>query len=264
MGLYFLFCCHWFGFEFVGLFSPILSVVYTLFLTQQAPGFGVAHFADEMFKDKGDSLKGKRCMILGSGKLARSLAEKLIEYGAVPITFSDASGNVYEPDGITSGQLRTINTIKEERGALLGRYIISSTTAQFNDPEDIFDIPCDIVFPCANMGVITTAVADKLADNGCQAIIEGANAAVNKDGRKTLKKRGMMYGPHTLTLTGTAIVNELGKSATDEDLAKHCARIYKEVKKTATEFNVRGDLYSGANIQGFLHVANVMMTHGAT
>ena len=224
----------------------------------------MAHFANEMLKDKNDSLVGKRCMIIGSGKLARSLAEKLIEFGAIPITFSDASGNVYEPDGITSGQLRTINKIKDERGALLGRYIISSTTAQFNDPEDIFDIPCDLCFPCGNMNVITSAVADKLADLGCQGVVEGSNSAVTADARKTLKKRAMMYCPHTLTLTGTAIVNELGKSATDEGLAEHVARIYKDVKTTASEFNARGDLYTGANIRGFLHVANVMMTHGAT
>lgn len=230
----------------------------------QAPGYGVAHFANEMLKDKKDSLEGKRCLIVGSGKLARSLAEKLIEFGAIPLTFSDASGNVYEPDGITSGQLRTINKIKEERGALLGRYIISSTTAQFNDPEDIFDIPCDLCFPCGAMGVVTAAVADKLADLGCQGVIEGSSSAVTSGARKTLKKRKMMYGPHRLTLTGTAIVNELGKSATDDELSQHVARIYKEVKSTANEFNARGDLYTGANIQGFLRVANVMMTHGAT
>lgn len=224
----------------------------------------MAHYAQEMLKDKKDSLEGKRCMIIGSGKLARALAEKLISYGAIPITFSDASGNVYEPNGITTGQLRTINKIKDERGALLGRYIISSTTAQFNDPEDIFDIPCDLCFPCLDMNAVSSAAVDKLADLGCQGVIEGSNSAVTPDARKTLKKRAMMYGPHTLTLTGTAIVNHLGKTATDEELAEHVARIYKDVKTTASEFNMRGDLYAGANIRGFLHVANVMMTHGAT
>jgi glutamate dehydrogenase (NADP+) len=99
-----------------------------------ATGFAVAHYAKEMLADKKDSLKGKRCLILGSGKVARSLAAKLLECGAIPLSFSDASGHVYEPDGISAGQLRTINSIKSERGALLGRYIISSTTAKFNDP----------------------------------------------------------------------------------------------------------------------------------
>ena len=78
------------------------------------------HFANEMLQDRNDSLEGKRCLILGSGKVARSVAEKLLEYGAIPLSFNDASGHVYEPDGISPAQLQTINNIKDERGALLG------------------------------------------------------------------------------------------------------------------------------------------------
>ena len=216
-----------------------------------------------MLLDKQESLLGKRCLIVGSGKVARCLAEKLLQFGAIPITFSDESGHVYEPDGITEGSLRTINKIKEERGALLGRYIISSTTAQFNHPESMLDIPCDICFPCGAMREIDDAAVNKLADNGCQAVIEGGPSSVTPEARKTLKKRGLMYGPHNLTLSGSAIVHSLGVNATDELLAQNIARIYQDVKLTAGEFNVRGDLFAGANILGFMRVANVMMTHGA-
>jgi len=229
----------------------------------KAPGFGVVHFANEMLKDRGDSLEGKRCLIVGSGKVARSVAEKLIELGAIPITFSDASGHVYEPDGIDIGRLNTINKIKDERGALLGRYIIASTTAQFNDPESAFDIPCDLCFPCAGMGDIDEAAVGKLANNGCKGIVEGGHSAVTPEARKTLKKRGLMYAPSTLTLTGNSVVYALGKTVTDEMLAKEIGRIYSDVKLTAQEFNQRGDLYAGANIAGFLRVANVMLNHGA-
>jgi glutamate dehydrogenase (NADP+) len=216
-----------------------------------------------MLSDKGESLVGKRCLIIGSGKVARCLAEKLLQFGAIPITFSDESGHVYEPDGITEGSLRTINIIKDERGALLGRYIISSTTAQFNHPENILDIPCDICFPCGAMREIDEAAINKLADNGCQAVIEGGHSSVTPEARKALKKRGLMYGPYNLTLTGSAIVYALGVNATDELLAQNIARIYQDVKLTASEFNVRGDLFAGSNILGFMRVANVMMTHGA-
>jgi glutamate dehydrogenase (NADP+) len=229
----------------------------------QAPGYGVAHFANEMLQDKGDSLVGKRCLILGGGKVARCLAEKLLSFGAIPISFSDASGHVYEPDGFNEGSLRTINRIKDERGALLGRYIISSTTAQFNHPESVLDIPCDICFPCSAMREIDDVAVNKLADNGCQAVIEGGHSTVSPDARKALKKRGLMYGPHNLTLTGSAIIHSLGANATDAMLAENVARIFQDVKRTSTEFNARGDLFAGANILGFLHVANVMMTHGA-
>jgi glutamate dehydrogenase (NADP+) len=200
---------------------------------------------------------------MGSGKVARSVAEKLLHYGAIPLTFSDESGHVYEPDGINVGRLKTINKIKDERGALLGRYIISSTSAQFNEPEDILDIPCDLCFPCGAMNEIDAAAANKLADNGCAGIVEGGASCVTSDARTILRKRGLAYGPHTMTMTGPAIVHALGSQASDEMLAAEVERIYGTVKKTAQEFNARGDLLAGANIYGFLRVANVMMNHGA-
>lgn len=230
----------------------------------QAPGFGVVHFANEMLQDKGDSLQGKRCLILGAGKVARSVAQKLHEYGAIPLTFNDSSGHVYEPDGFSVGQLATINNIKDERGALLGRYIISSTSAKFNDPPNMLDIPCDLCFPCGAMGSIEEGAVNKLADNGCMGIIEGGASTVTPNARTILRKRGLMYGPNTMTMTGSAILHNLGNTnATDDNLQKEVAGIYKEVKATAQEFNARGDLFAGANINGFLRVANVMMTHGA-
>jgi len=229
----------------------------------QAPGFGVAHFANEILKDKGESLEGKRVLILGAGKVARSVAKKLLDYGAIPLSFSDPSGHIYEPDGITRGKLDTINQIKEERGALLGRYIISSTTAQFNHPENVLDIPCDVCIPCGAMKSITDEAVQKLADNGCLAVVEGGQGCVTPAARKILKKRGILYGPHTMTMSGPAIVHVLGANATDDQLKDEVARIYLEVKNTASEFNARGDLFTGANIAGFLRVANSMLLHGA-
>jgi glutamate dehydrogenase (NADP+) len=206
---------------------------------------------------------GKRVMLIGAGQRARAVAEKLLDYGAIPITMTDPSGHVYEPDGITEGKLATINQIKSDRGALLGRYIISSTSAAFNHPENLFDIPCDICIPCGAMNDISDAEVNALADNGCKFVIEGGQSCVTPSARKLFKKRGMMYGPHTMTMTGPAISHVLGKNSTDEDLKKEVDRIYAEVKSTAAEFNARGDLYAGANIAGFLRVANNMLLQGA-
>ena len=223
----------------------------------------MVHFANEMLKDRGATLSGKRCLIIGSGKVARSVAQKLLEYGAIPLTFSDSSGHLFEPDGIDQGKLNTISKIKKERGALLGRFIIASTTAQFNDPENVLDIPCDLCFPCAEMNIIDDEAVNKLADNGCMGVIEGGYSTVTPSGRKLLQKRGLMYGPHLLTLTGTPIMYALGQNASDERLAEEVARIYNEVKRTSNEFNAHGNLYTGANIAGFFRVANAMMNHGA-
>jgi glutamate dehydrogenase (NADP+) len=114
------------------------------------------------------------------------------------------------------------------------------------------------------MKVIDEAAVDRLANNGCKGIIESGHSTVTMGGRKILKKRGLFYGPHNLTLTGSAIVHSLGPNATtDTLLAENVSRVFKDVKNTATEFNARGDLFAGANILGFMRVANVMMTHGA-
>jgi len=240
--------------------KPFLSASAT-----DAAGVGVVHFANEMLKDKGDTLKGKRCIIIGAGKVARSVASKLLEFGAIPLTFSDSSGHLYEPNGIDEAKLKTIDKIKHERGALLGRYIMASTTALFNDPESILDVECDLCFPCAAMNDITEDSIIRLADNGCKGIIEGGYSAVTNDARKIIKKRGLMYGPHILTLTGCAIHHSLGAAAdvTDEEFANEIGRIYRDAKKTAQEFHARGDLFTGATIAGFLRVANAMLAHGA-
>jgi len=216
-----------------------------------------------MLRDKKDSLEGKRVLIIGSGKIAQAVAKKLVEYKAKPITLSDLSGHIYEPDGFTDGKLTTINQIKADRGALLGRYIISSTSAQFNQPENILEIPCDICIPCGRMNELDDAAVNMLADNGCKMIVEGGNAIVTSSARKVMKKRGITYGPHTMTMTGPALMHKLGENASDELFKAEVSRVYKEVKNTASEFNVRGDLYAGANIAGFLRVANVMTAHGS-
>lgn len=216
-----------------------------------------------MLQDRGESLKGKRVLISGSDRIALSVAKKCLEYGAIPITMSDASGHIYEPAGFPESKLVTLNKILEERGALLGRYVISSTTVEFNQPENIFDIPCDVCIPCGAMKEIDSSQVNSLADNGCELVIEGAQSCVTLSARKILKKRGILYGPHTMASTGPAITYNLGSGATDDDLKAEVDRIYNEIKVTAAEFNSHRDLYAGSIIAGFLRVANNMMLHGA-
>lgn len=243
--------------------STSSSVPFMTRKDSEAPGHAIVLFAKEMLKDKNQSLMGKRCLILGSGKNARAVAAKLLEYGAVPLTFSDESGHVYEPKGIDESKLRTISKIKKERGAMLGRYVISSTTAKFNEPSSVFDIPCDLCFPCGQIKSVDAERVGKLADNGCIGVIEGGHKNVTLEGRKALKSRGVMYGPHIMTLTGCNIVHAHGHSLSNEQLEEEVRRIYTDVKSAATEFNARGDLFAGGSMVGFLRVANAMLTHGA-
>ena len=110
---------------------------------------GIAYFAKRLLEEKGQSLAGKRCLVTGSNATALALAEKLVELGAIPVTFSDSSGFIYEPTGFDAAKVKTVQKIKAERGARVGRYIIASTAAKFNEPASMWTIPCDLVFTCS-------------------------------------------------------------------------------------------------------------------
>ncbi|KAH8066535.1 glutamate dehydrogenase [Aureococcus anophagefferens] len=173
-----------------------------------------------------------------------------------------------EPDGIAATKFEQISTIKAERGARVGRYIIASTTAKFNEPEDIYSIPCDIVFPTIR-GEIDADVAARLADNGCAAVVDAGYAPSTPSAIRAYKKLGMAYGPFKASLAaGTAIASTsservIYKEAVIDAVDEEAKRIFEEAKRTANEYNVRGDLHQGTNIASFLRVANVMAAHGA-
>uniref|UniRef100_A0A7S2E2V9 Glutamate dehydrogenase n=1 Tax=Octactis speculum TaxID=3111310 RepID=A0A7S2E2V9_9STRA len=238
-----------------------------------APGFGVVYFAQAMLNDKSDSLEGKRCVVTGSGMMAMSVAKKLCELGATVLTLSDSSGYIYEQDGLDLSRLDTINKIKAERGARLGRYLMSSTTAKYDEPSEIFNVPCDLVFPCSGSEyAIDEKVANKLADNNCMGVIEGGHMPSTPEAILAYKQRGMLHGPYKASLAaGGPIVNGAqmsvhefaNKEELDERLEAAAQRTFAKVKRTAMEFNARGDLHAGANMAGFLKVADVMSAHGA-
>jgi glutamate dehydrogenase (NADP+) len=239
---------------------------------QQAQGYGVVHFAQRMLADKGISLEGKKCLVTGSHSTALAVAEKLIEFGAIPITFTDSSGHIYEPGGFDSAKLKTIQRIKNERGARVGRYIIASTSAKFNEFESVFNIPCDLAFPCSTNMQLSAANVQTLADNGCMAIIEGVQQAMSNGAIQNSKKRGILHGPYRATTVGASLVNGMSIALNpladgetlDDRVKKGIHGVFDEIKSTANEFNTRGDLHAGANIAAFLRVANCMLAHGST
>jgi len=237
----------------------------------QATGFGAVHFANEVLKDKGETLKGKKCLITGSGKNAMAVAEKLLEYGAIPLTLSDTTGVIYEPRGFDKNAMKTLKKIKSERGARVGRYIIASTTAKYNEPENMFTIPCDVVFPCGSINQISADEATILADNGCIGVFEGSNMPLTSEAISVLKKRGLLFGPYKASLGGATLINGFELAALNESDEKDMdnrvkdamSKSYELVKATAKEFNTRGDLNAGANIAAFMKVADSMFSQGS-
>ncbi|GAB5033502.1 glutamate dehydrogenase [Nannochloropsis oceanica] len=231
---------------------------------------GVAHWAKRALEGKGETMEGKRCLITGSGKMALHVAEKLLEMGAIPITLSDTSGHIYEPDGLDAAKLKTIMKIKSERGARIGRYIIASTTAKYNEPENVFSVPADLVFPCATHNEIDGVTATMLADMGVRGVFEGSHMPSTNQAIAVYKKRGILHGGHVATMAVDSIFNGLELSKNSPSMEELDGRIkdavdaiYLEAKATAKEFNVRGDLHAGAIMAGFLRVADTIICHGA-
>ena len=223
--------------------------------------------------DKGQSLEGKRCLVTGSNYVSLAVAEKLLELGAIPLTVSDTTGHIYEPMGFDAAKLKVIQKIKSDRGAKVGRYIIASTSAKFNEPANIYDIKCDMVFACSNIKSLDANDVSRLAASGCTSIIEGVHQAMGLDAIAAAKKKGFFLGPYRATTVGAALIN--GMTLANEPLQIHAGEtidsrieagmsdVFHEITSTAKEFNTRGDLHAGANIAAFLRVADAMLAHGS-
>jgi glutamate dehydrogenase (NADP+) len=152
----------------------ILSGVY---FYPEVTGYGIVHFANRTLEARGESLKGKRCLISGSGTVAISVAEKLLDLGAIPIGLSDMYGYVVEPEGFTKKNIEELKRLKAERNARIGGYIMSSTSALYHPSEEgsIWETPCDYAFPCAIQNDVKVDDVRLLVKNGCKGIFEGAN-----------------------------------------------------------------------------------------
>ena len=231
-------------------------------------GYGPVAFAKHYLENKGDSLVGKRCLVTGSGKVALAVADYLVKEGALPLTLSDTSGHVYEEQGLKPAKLEQISTIKAERGARIGRYIVASTTARYNDPADIWAVPCDLAFP-TNSGELDENAAEALALNGCTTIVDAGYAPTTPEAISTLKKLGVTHCPFRATLAiGNALAytskeEQIIKTDISDEIDREGKRIFEEVQRSAAEYNVRGDLGAGAATASFLRVANVMASHGS-
>lgn len=239
---------------------------------KQATGSGVAHFAQRLLADKGDSLAGKRVLVTGSGEVALACAGQVLAFGGIPVTLSDSSGHIYEEHGIDKAKLSTIKKIKADRGARIGRYIVASTTAKFTEPVNIFTVPCDVCIPCSGApNEIGEAEATLLADHGCTTVVEGANLPCTPEAITVLRKRGVHFGPSKAALAVGTVANGhnlaerpvASAAELDAALAERADLVFNKIKNTAKEFNTRGDLHAGANIAAFVKVAQGMTAHGA-
>lgn len=243
----------------------------------EATGYGTVYFTDAMLKDRGESLKGKKCAVSGSGNVAIYCCEKLIQLGATPVTVSDSNGTIYDPNGI---KVDVLKQVKEVERARLTRYAELVPTAQYTPVDkypagkhQVWTYNVDCAFPCATQNELNEEDAKTLLANGCKVVAEGANMPSTLGAIDQFLKAKIAYGPAKAANAGGVATSQLemeqnaGMTAwtfeeVDQKLHTIMTNLYKNVADTAREFGVEGNLVLGANIAGFRKVADAMIAQG--
>lgn len=240
----------------------------------EATGFGCVYYANEAIRDlRNDSFAGKRCVVSGSGNVAQFTVLKLLHLGAKPVTLSDSSGFVHEPEGFTEEQLRMMMDIKSTTSGRVSDYLQHSKTASFHEGERPWMVPCDYAFPSATQNEINLKDAQMLVRNGCKGVFEGANMPSDPNAIACFQKSGVIFGPAKAANAGGVAVSGLEMSqnaqmlswdreTVDRKLHDIMKSIYAISSTTAKEYGRDGDLKFGANVAGFVRVANALQSHG--
>jgi glutamate dehydrogenase/leucine dehydrogenase len=238
----------------------------------EATGYGTVYFAEEMLKTKGDSIKGKTVLISGSGNVAQFATEKVIEMGGKVVTLSDSSGTIYDPDGIDTEKLAFIMELKNiHRGRI--REYAEKYEVQYLEKQRPWSIKCDVALPCATENEINEADAKTLVKNGCFVVTEGANMPSNLEAVHHFLNSKILYGPGKAANAGGVAVsglemtqNSMRLAWSREEVDAKLHSIMINIHKMCVEFGEDADGYvnyvKGANIGGFVKVANSMIAQG--
>ncbi|MGC2257811.1 MAG: NADP-specific glutamate dehydrogenase [Candidatus Sulfotelmatobacter sp.] len=245
----------------------------------EATGYGCVYFASEMLKSRKDSLEGKICLVSGSGNVSQYTIEKLLDFGAKPVTVSDSNGVIYDPDGIDREKLEWIIELKNVKRGRIRDYGDRYKKAIFM-PTDIklehnplWNIKADCAFPSATQNEITAKDAANLIKNGIQLVAEGANMPSTLEATKMFLDVKILYGPAKAANAGGVATSGLEmaqnsarlnwtREEVDDRLHKIMIAIHKNCYETAEKYGTPGNLVNGANIGGFLKVANSMLDQG--
>jgi glutamate dehydrogenase (NADP+) len=245
----------------------------------EATGYGCVYFASEMLKTRGDTLDGKLCLVSGSGNVSQYTVEKLLDLGAKPITVSDSDGVIYDPDGINREKLAWIMELKNARRGRIREYADQYKKAIFM-PTDVklehnplWNIKADCAFPSATQNEITAKDAANLIKNGIRLIAEGANMPSTLEATRMFLEAGVLYGPAKAANAGGVATSGLEmaqnsarltwtREEVDDRLHKIMIAIHRNCYETAATYGTPGNLVNGANIAGFLKVANAMLDQG--
>ena len=237
----------------------------------EATGYGTVYFVDEMLKTRDDSLEGKVVTVSGSGNVAQFACEKLIEMGAKPVTLSDSSGFIYDPDGITQKKIDYVKKLKKKRSARISDYAKKYNVEYFKGKRP-WSIKCDIALPCATQNELDHNDAKELLKNGCFVVAEGANMPSTKKAVDIFVDKKILFGPGKAANAGGVAVSgiEMSQNSTRIPLTREqvdglLKDIMKGIHTTCVKYGSNGDFVNyvdGANIGGFVRVADSMIDQG--
>jgi len=245
----------------------------------EATGYGCVYFAEEMLKSRKDSLEGKLCLVSGSGNVSQYTIEKLLDFGAKPLTVSDSNGVIYDPDGIDREKLAYVLELKNVKRGRIRDYADRYKKAIFM-PTDVklehsplWNIKADCAFPSATQNEITAKDAANLIKNGVKVVAEGANMPSTLEATKLFLDAKVLYGPAKAANAGGVATSGLemsqnsariswSREEVDDKLHKIMIAIHRNCFETAEKYGTPGNLVNGANIAGFLKVADAMLDQG--
>jgi len=245
----------------------------------EATGYGSVYFAEEMLKTRKQSFQGKVCLVSGSGNVTQYTIEKLLQLGAKPVTCSDSNGMIYDAEGITAEKLAFIMELKNVRRGRIKEYAEKFKSAKYVpadsklDYNPLWDLKADCAFPSATQNEINAKDAANLLKNGVVAVCEGANMPSTADATNLFLDAKLLYGPAKAANAGGVATSGLEMSQNsqrlawtreevDQKLHNIMIAIHKNCFETAEKYGTPGNLVNGANIGGFLKVANAMMDQG--
>ncbi|MFO7154535.1 MAG: NADP-specific glutamate dehydrogenase [Caldicoprobacter oshimai] len=238
---------------------------------KEATGYGLVYLTDQMVREKGKSIEGARVVISGSGNVAIYAAEKVMQMGGKVIAMSDSNGYVFDPDGI---KLDTVKQLKEVERKRIREYADIHPRAEYHEgPAGIWEIPCDIALPCATQNELDGKAAKTLVANGCFAVAEGANMPCTPEAVDTFLSNNVLFAPGKAANAGGVATSALEMTQNsmryswtfeevDAKLKQIMTNIYRNISAAAREYGHEGNLVVGANVAGFIKVAEAMMAQG--
>ena len=239
----------------------------------EATGYGTVYFAQSMLQTQGSDFSGKKVVISGSGNVAQYAAEKAIQLGASVLTLSDSKGFIHDPEGIDTEKLAFVMDLKNNQRARISEYIKTYPKATYHEGETPWGVACDIALPCATQNELDGADAEKLIANGCVCVAEGANMPSTPEAIHAFHEAKILFAPGKASNAGGVATsglemsqNSLRISWTREEVDERLKGIMSDIHDSCIAFGKEADGYcnyvKGANIAGFVKVADAMLAQG--